>query len=516
MPQMNSFDGPLIWSSIIAAGAVYVLTIVFYRLFLHPLAKFPGPRLAAATRGFEAYYDVVCNGQYTFKIAELHRRYGPIVRISPFELHINDPQFYDTLYTREGEWDKYAWTYDAFGAPLSTICAIHHNVHKHRRAAVNPFFSKANVAAKSDIIGRLVDQLCSRIDEFADGSKRARFSLSAAISALTRDVATEFILGKCYNNLGAQDFNLDLAVIFQNSGSLWRTTKHLRWYGPLMKSLPDWLVQRTADDGVKNFFSFLKDMVEICSGVHSAWVSGKLDPDAPRTMVHEILNSELPNDEKRFKRITDEVGTIAGAAFETTANSIRFTLYHIYRDPNILRRLREELTAMPQGKQSSSFVLSRLEQLPYLTAVLMEGLRLSPATATRANRVAPGRDLSYKGQRIPAGTPVGMTTYLMHHNPDIYPKPDQFQPERWLQLQERRKLDKFYAPFSKGPRNCLGMYLAWAELYMTIAAIVEQFDLAFDSSAVDDLTCTSDQFIIGTSGRSGLPVTVQRARRQGN
>ncbi|KAI1778090.1 trichodiene oxygenase [Hypoxylon cercidicola] len=501
-----------VFAAVVASGVVFVATIVFYRLFLHPLAIFPGPKLAAATRGFEAYYDVVRKGQYTFKIAELHKKYGPIVRISPYELHVSDPGFYEKIYTREGRWDKYAWTYDAFGAPLSTICAIDHNVHRRRRAAVNPFFSKASVAAKSDIIQQLVDKLCSRFDEFADDSNTARLSLSAAISALTRDVSTTFILGKSYDNLGVKNFNAEIATMFQNSGGLWRTTKHLRWYGPLMKSLPTWLMQRTANEGVKNFFGFLMDMVAICSEIHSASISGTLDPDAPRTMVHEILDSDLPDDEKSFKRIFDEVGTVTGAAFETTANSIRLTLYHIYKDAEVLRRLRAELKAAPPAEQKSNSALSRLEQLPYLTAVLMEGLRLSPGTATRATRVAPDRDLSFKGRRIPAGTPIGMTTYLMHRDPDVYPDPDQFQPRRWLDLQERWKLDKFYAPFSKGPRNCLGMHLAWAELYMTIAAIVEHFNLVFDSSAVDDLTCTHDRFLIGTSGRNGLPVTVRRVR----
>lgn len=73
---MGSIVDALSWAQFLALAAFYVLTLVFYRLYLHPLAKFPGPRLAAITRYFEAYYDVVCNGQYTFKIAEMHKKYG--------------------------------------------------------------------------------------------------------------------------------------------------------------------------------------------------------------------------------------------------------------------------------------------------------------------------------------------------------------------------------------------------------------------------------------------------------
>lgn len=65
--------------TVASLGAVvlfYLVTLASYRLFLHPLATFPGPKLAAITRYYEAYYDIVKNGEYTFKIAELHKEYG--------------------------------------------------------------------------------------------------------------------------------------------------------------------------------------------------------------------------------------------------------------------------------------------------------------------------------------------------------------------------------------------------------------------------------------------------------
>lgn len=70
---MNRF---LDWHTLIGASAVYFLTLAFYRLFFHPLARFPGPRLAAISRWYEGYFDVVLGGQYTKKIAELHKTYG--------------------------------------------------------------------------------------------------------------------------------------------------------------------------------------------------------------------------------------------------------------------------------------------------------------------------------------------------------------------------------------------------------------------------------------------------------
>lgn len=199
------------WAAVAATALVYFASLIFYRLFLHPLAKFPGPKLAAITRYYEGYFDVILNGQYTFKIALLHQQYGPIVRISPHELHIDDRAYYENLYRQEGRWNKYEWSYDAFGAPASTICTIDHDMHKRRRAPLNAFFSKANVASRQGMIQGLADKLCSRLVRL-EGST---VNITAAISAFTRDVAMQFVLGKDYRNLEQGDFGGDMTNVLR-------------------------------------------------------------------------------------------------------------------------------------------------------------------------------------------------------------------------------------------------------------------------------------------------------------
>jgi cytochrome P450 len=177
---------------------------------------------------------------------------------------------------------------------------------------------------------------------------------------------------------------------------------------------------------------------------------------APRTIVHEILDSNLPAKDKEFDRVFDDVATVTGAGFETTASVLRLIIFHVFNDAEILQRLRKELHS---ASICSSDVadLKKLEQLPYLTSILMEGMRLSPAIASRSARIAPDRDLTYGEWRIPAGTPIGMTTLLMHTHETLYPNPLHFNPDRWMDLDTRRKTDKTYAPFSRGTRICLGM-----------------------------------------------------------
>lgn len=179
------------------------------------------------------------------------------------------------------------------------------------------------------------------------------------------------------------------------------------------------------------------------------------DEMGPRTIVNGILESDLPPTEKTFPRIYDDVLTVGGAGFETTASVLRLIIFHVFSNPEIIQRLRNELAQVSSGS-SEAIKLAQLEQLPYLTSVLMEGLRLSPAVASRLQRIS-DKELVYGEWRIPPGTPVGMTNLFMHTDEALYPDPMRFNPDRWMDLDARKALEKTYAPFSKGTRICLGM-----------------------------------------------------------
>lgn len=172
-------------------------------------------------------------------------------------------------------------------------------------------------------------------------------------------------------------------------------------------------------------------------------------------MVHAIVKSDLPPAEKSFQRIHEEVATVTGAGFETSANALRLILFHVYTNDAILGRLREEISSLTT-ESSEPLTLRQLEQLPCLTGVLMEGLRLSPGVASRAARIT-DKDLAYNDWCIPAGTPVGMTTILIHTDQKLYPNPMSFNPDRWIDQGARTAAVSKFAPFSRGTRICLGM-----------------------------------------------------------
>ena len=120
---------------------------------------------------YEFYYDVVLRGQYLFHIRTLHTRYGPIIRINPYEVHISDPYFYDKVYASSAgadKRDKWEWSVKQFGTPGAMISTTGHNHHKARRAAVNHLFSLASVRKLQPAIEEKVGQLVERIRGFKD------------------------------------------------------------------------------------------------------------------------------------------------------------------------------------------------------------------------------------------------------------------------------------------------------------------------------------------------------------
>lgn len=95
---------------------IYLVGQIVYRLFFSPIAHIPGPKIAAASFWYQFYWDVIKQGRYVWKIKELHELYGPIVRINPYEVHINDIEFYDQIYSSASKRrDKWSFTTKMFG-----------------------------------------------------------------------------------------------------------------------------------------------------------------------------------------------------------------------------------------------------------------------------------------------------------------------------------------------------------------------------------------------------------------
>lgn len=194
-------------------------------------------------------------------------------------------------------------------------------------------------------------------------------------------------------------------------------------------------------------------------------------------MFHEIFfNSNLPEFEKTVNRVRDEAQVIVGGGTLTTSWAICVATYHLLANPNILKKLKIEFQSAI-SKHGRSIPLSALENCQYLTAVIQESLRLSHGPVARLPRISHA-EMVYTDQtskiswRIPPGTPISISTTFVHHNPSIFPDPYSFRPERWI---ENPRLDHYLVSFNKGTRQCLGMNLAYAEIYLCLFKVFSSF-----------------------------------------
>jgi cytochrome P450 len=146
----------------------YCAALVVRRLYFSPISHFPGPKLAIATFWYQFYYDVALGGQYVWKVRELHEKYGPIVRINPYELHVDDPEFLDDIFTGPGphKRDKWDWATKGLGVDGATLFTNPHDLHRLRRSALNPFFSKASIRKLQPLFDSRLDRFLERFEEF--------------------------------------------------------------------------------------------------------------------------------------------------------------------------------------------------------------------------------------------------------------------------------------------------------------------------------------------------------------
>ncbi|KAF2435265.1 cytochrome P450 [Tothia fuscella] len=434
-------DGALrdsLCSGAVTGAVAYGIALVIYRLYFHPLAKFPGPKAAAATEWYEIWFDVVEWGQFIWEIERMHEEYGPIVRINPEEHHIKDPDFYDEIYASGAKKrDKYVrWTMMA-GAPVSAFSTPEHHIHRTRRGALNPFFARRSIVKLEPTIRKKVDMLCERFAQFVGTGEVVR--LDVAFMSLTMDVITEYCYGYSYNYISEPNFKAEckepMSTLFEQAA--FRRT--VPWFVGLMQRFQDSLVLKMMP-AMGLLINWQQDIKREVKAVLAA------PQEQKDTIFHHLRDSNLGASEKDAHRLADEAEILVGAGSKTTAKTLAFYII---------------VVKGVMATSTSVATWTALEQLPYFTVCSRsEGIRLSYGITTRSPRRA-HEVLQYKQWAIPALTPISEITYFISMDPNI--------------LQIQRSLIHITS-FSKGTRGCLGINLAYAELHLGLAGLFRRFD----------------------------------------
>ncbi|PLB40480.1 cytochrome P450 [Aspergillus candidus] len=489
-------QSPLRLAISIAAGLLsYMVGLVIYRLYFHPLARFPGPKLAAATRWYEAYYDLKApGGQFMFHYRKLHEQYGPIIRISPFEIHIQDSFFYEDLFSQSLPWDKGQHLAHRFNNPTATFGTPKHDVHRLRRAALNPFFSKRSIAQAAPMMQTQVDKLCDRLRREYAGTGKV-LQMDWVWGCIASDIIVQYCFGEGYGFLEAPEFRSPFIHALVDLLDGVHVVTQFPIVTELMNILPDWLVimLQPRMKSVINFFNQLQLQIdEILRNKDS--VVKKSDQ---RNVFEALLQSDLPPEEVSRQRLHHEATLVVGAGFETTKYTLTLSSFHIFSHPHIWKTLRQELeTAIPDPANPPS--LTDLEKLPYLTACIQESIRLSYGIPGRNGRISQTFPLTYKSWVIPPGTLISMDNYAVAHDEAIFPDSCTFKPERWLGdplAPDGKRLSRYLVSFGRGTRSCLGINLAQAELYIAMANVYRSFEFELYETGREAVDCAREMFL---------------------
>ncbi|KAK5998836.1 Cytochrome P450 monooxygenase astB [Cladobotryum mycophilum] len=463
------------FGGLFALWLIYAITLTVQRLWLSPISHIPGPKLAALTQYYEFYYDIILGGQYTFKILEMHKKYGPVIRISPWEVHVGEHAFHSELYAAPNR-PRNKWPFWAkqFGAPYSALATLDHHHHKLRRSALNPFFSTQTVRKLQPVVEERADALLEGFVNYASSPKcKEPLDFMYPYSAFTNDVINEYAFARSDRLVDASDFGAEVTDNLLLGTHMGPLIKHANWLLAIVMSLPE----SVSGFCIPGWGGWLKMKNDILSQIKEIKASEnteqwQLDVNYP-TIFHELISSKLlPEQEKTPERLAQEGQILVQGGTLTTSWTLSLATFHLLNRPETLRKLRNELfAAIPDPNQIVP--LTQLESLPYLRAVVKESLRHGIGTSGRLPRIAPDESFSIRDPAtgkdcyIPPNTVISMSPYKTIMDPTLFPDPLDFRPERWLDSEER--LDSYLTVFGGGPRVCLGQALVTAELYLMLA-----------------------------------------------
>ncbi|OQE41356.1 hypothetical protein PENCOP_c005G04196 [Penicillium coprophilum] len=470
---------PLIPLAILIVTSYLIYYHVIEPYFLSPLSSIPNANLTSPLSSY--WIDRKrSTGTEVLVIYALHQKHGPIVRLGPKELSINSLHGLRVIYT--GAFEKHSF-YNDFFVNFHTenlVGMVHNAPHAHQKRMLSKIFSKSFLQESSDLrtISKVV--MSERVMPILKkaGESGEVVNVLPLFQALGMDFTSSFLFG-------------------------------LRRGTAFVLNIPEWKMWLEEYERFK-FMSREKRYMGFIEG----WCLGlceqtekfkeqdvsvdeeKLPSTSP--VVYNQLRQSLLTQKEYDPRplnlaIASELLDHLVAGHETSGITFTYMMWELSQHPELQAELRKELLTLSPSLRYSDIdgekplaSPSAIDALPLLDAMVRETLRLHSPAPAQLPRVTPATDngTSLHGyDNIPGGVKVSSTAYSLHRISEVYPRPLEWLPQRWLEAGDKiHDMRRLFWPFGSGGRMCLGSNFALQEIKLVMAAVYSNYT----TSIVDD------------------------------
>ncbi|CAN7937293.1 unnamed protein product [Ixodes hexagonus] len=354
----------------------------------------------------------------------------------------------------------------------SSLLCLRGDDWKQVRSVLNPSFSATKMKLLMHIMNACADVTLEVID--ASAQKGETVDMTRVSKGLSMDVITKCALAwqvDCQKDPSDPLLQIIHKIFADADGNVIKTA--LRF--PVLRPVFEWLF--TLSEYSKTITKLTDNVRQIIYLRRTGKCPKKMD------MLQLLLDAQEGKQSTGYARedsrplITEEhllanSFIFLAGGFEATATSLGFIMYELARNQEEQARVYKELTHVQRDKEDLTY--EEIQQMKRLNMVISECLRMYPPIVLFTTRVCT-QDTTVMGEFFPAGVNVLVPTWNIHHDPELWPEPLLFNPERFGEDQTKHRHPAAYLPFGIGPRECIGRRFAMLELKIAVCKILAQY-----------------------------------------
>ncbi|KAH6667974.1 cytochrome P450 [Halenospora varia] len=452
--------------------AIFYLTGAAYSAYFHPLSKYPGPKLAAAS--FLPLWYHRYTGNYNPWITSLHDRHGSVVRFSPDGLSFISASAWKDIYGHRtrGKVPNLLdpRVYGQYDNGEDDISTIRDNArHGEVRKIFSRAFSHEAIKLQESLIQGYVDKLINRLRTTVKSNPTEEFNICDMYNRTTFDIMADLAFGESLGLLENDTYTPWMDAMFGASKT--EAILDIVSVYPNLRKLLAFFTPESCKKQEEEHYAATAKIIK------KRYEKGRDEPDIWNMVLNKGENvlslNEMHNNASAFMM----------GGTDTTATLLSGLTYLLLVNPEKLAKVVAEVRELDdEGKLN----LAILPGLPYLNACFEEALRVYPPAPEGFPRVIPQGGNIVAGEYIPADTRVSVPQWTINHSTSNFMDPDSFIPERWLpNTGFDTDVKEAMQAWSVGPRNCIGKNLAYQEMRLIFASVIWNFDLKLSEKSQD-------------------------------